>query len=133
MNAQELIGTARTLVAGDKGLLEMDESNPTSQKRLARLGIPQPENSRCAYRELPSSGTPGRIQGPEGKDKATIDCFQIKFEENAYALESYELSCTSVTGFRREALIAFTRNAIASRDRGSQVSKHFCHILTEGS
>ena len=41
MNAQELIDTARTLVAGDKGLLAMDESNPTCNKRFARLGIPQ--------------------------------------------------------------------------------------------
>ena len=28
MNAPELTGTAKTLVAGDKGLLAMDESNP---------------------------------------------------------------------------------------------------------
>jgi fructose-bisphosphate aldolase class 1 len=42
MNAQELIDTARTLVAGDKGLLAMDESNPTCNKRFARLGIPRP-------------------------------------------------------------------------------------------
>ena len=44
MNAQELIDTARTLVAGDKGLLAMDESNPTCNKRFARLGIPQTES-----------------------------------------------------------------------------------------
>jgi hypothetical protein len=41
MNAQELTDTARTLVAGDKGLLAMDESNPTCNKRFAKLGIPQ--------------------------------------------------------------------------------------------
>jgi hypothetical protein len=29
MNAQEIIDTARTLVAGDKCLLAMDESNST--------------------------------------------------------------------------------------------------------
>jgi fructose-bisphosphate aldolase class I len=52
MNAQELIDTARTLVAGDKGLLAMDESNPTCNKRFARLGIPQTEEGRRAYREL---------------------------------------------------------------------------------
>ena len=52
MNAQELINTARTLVAGDKGLLAMDESNPTCNKRFARLGIPQTEEARRAYREL---------------------------------------------------------------------------------
>ena len=52
MNAQELIGTARALVAGDKGLLAIDESNPTCNKRFARLGIPQTEEARRAYREL---------------------------------------------------------------------------------
>ena len=52
MNTQELIDTARALVAGDKGLLAMDESNPTCNKRFARLGIPQTEEARRAYREL---------------------------------------------------------------------------------
>ena len=52
MNAQELIDTARTLVTGDKGLLAMDESNPTCNKRFARLGIPQTEEARTSYREL---------------------------------------------------------------------------------
>ena len=52
MNVQKLIDTARTLVAGDKGLLAMDESNPTCNKRFARLGISQTEEARRAYREL---------------------------------------------------------------------------------
>jgi fructose-bisphosphate aldolase class I len=52
MNTQELIETARTLVAGDKGLLAMDESNPTCNKRFAKLGIPQTMEARRAYREL---------------------------------------------------------------------------------
>jgi fructose-bisphosphate aldolase class I len=52
MNAQKLIETARTLVGGDKGLLAMDESNPTCNKRFAKLGIPQTEEARRAYREL---------------------------------------------------------------------------------
>src|SRR5450756_2959426 len=52
MNAQELIDTARTLVAGDKGLLAMDESHPTCNKRFAKLGIPQTVDARRAYREL---------------------------------------------------------------------------------
>ena len=52
MNTPELIDTARTLVADDKGLLAMDESNPTCNKRFARLGIPQTEEARRAYREL---------------------------------------------------------------------------------
>ena len=39
MNAQALNETAWALVAGDKGLLAMDESNPTCNKRFARLGF----------------------------------------------------------------------------------------------
>jgi fructose-bisphosphate aldolase class I len=52
MNAQALIDTANALLAGDKGLLAMDESNPTCNKRFAKLGIPQTEEARRAYREL---------------------------------------------------------------------------------
>jgi fructose-bisphosphate aldolase class I len=52
MSSQKLIDTARMLVAGDKGLLAMDESNSTCNKRFARLGIPQTEEARRAYREL---------------------------------------------------------------------------------
>jgi fructose-bisphosphate aldolase class I len=52
MRTQALIDTARTLVAGDKGLLAMDESNPTCNKRFAQLGIPQTEETRRAWREL---------------------------------------------------------------------------------
>ena len=52
MNAQKLIDTAKALVEDDKGLLAMDESNPTCNKRFARLGIPQTEEARRAYREL---------------------------------------------------------------------------------
>jgi fructose-bisphosphate aldolase class I len=42
MNTPELIDTARTLLAGDKGLLAMDESNPTCNQRFARLGFEGP-------------------------------------------------------------------------------------------
>ena len=52
MNAQKLIDTAKTLVADNKGLLAMDESNPTCNKRFAKLGIPQTEDFRRAYWEL---------------------------------------------------------------------------------
>jgi fructose-bisphosphate aldolase class I len=52
MNAQKLIDTARAIFAGDKGLLAMDESTPTCNKRFAKLGIPQTEERRRAYREL---------------------------------------------------------------------------------
>ena len=52
MNSQALIDAARMMVAGDKGLLAMDESNPTCNKRFAKWGIPQTEETRRAYREL---------------------------------------------------------------------------------
>jgi fructose-bisphosphate aldolase class I len=52
MSEEALIGIARTLVACGKGLLAMDESNPTCNKRFAKAGIPQTEEARRAYREL---------------------------------------------------------------------------------
>jgi fructose-bisphosphate aldolase class I len=52
MNAHALIDIAKTLVAGDKGLLAMDESSPTCNKRFAGLEIPQTVEARRAYREL---------------------------------------------------------------------------------
>jgi fructose-bisphosphate aldolase class I len=39
MNAQLLTNTARAMVADDKGLLAMDESNPTCAKRFAKWGF----------------------------------------------------------------------------------------------
>ena len=41
MQSQRLIDCARSLVANDRGLLAMDESTGTSDKRFAALGIPQ--------------------------------------------------------------------------------------------
>lgn len=52
MNARALIGAAQALIAGDRGLLAMDESNPACDKRFAGLGILQTEEARCAYRKL---------------------------------------------------------------------------------
>jgi fructose-bisphosphate aldolase class I len=52
MNEQALITTAQAMVAGDKGLLAMDESTGTCNKRFAALGIPQTVDYRRAYREL---------------------------------------------------------------------------------
>ena len=52
MSSKELVDIASALVADDKGLLAMDESNPTCNRRFARLGIPQTEEARRAYREL---------------------------------------------------------------------------------
>jgi fructose-bisphosphate aldolase class I len=52
MNPQSLIDTARQLFADHKGLLAMDESDPTCNKRFAKLGIPQTVDAQRAYREL---------------------------------------------------------------------------------
>lgn len=38
MNIQDIINTARAMVAGSKGLLAMDESDSTCNKRFAALG-----------------------------------------------------------------------------------------------
>jgi fructose-bisphosphate aldolase, class I len=52
MKTQKLISTARLLVDDHKGILAMDESFPTCNKRFAKLGIPQTVEKRRAYREL---------------------------------------------------------------------------------
>lgn len=52
MNADGLAKTAQAMVAGRKGLLAMDESNETCNKRFADAGIPQTVEARRAWREL---------------------------------------------------------------------------------
>jgi len=52
MNAQQLHETAQALMANGKGLLAMDESTGTCNKRFAKLGIPLTVEARRAYREL---------------------------------------------------------------------------------
>jgi fructose-bisphosphate aldolase class I len=65
VTAQALIGTARALVADDKGLLAMDESTPTCNRRFAAFGIPQTEEARRAYREMIVT-TPGLGESVSG-------------------------------------------------------------------
>jgi len=52
LNAREPAATARALVAGGKGLLAMDESNPACGKRFGRAGISQTGEARRACRAL---------------------------------------------------------------------------------
>ena len=52
MTVQELAAIAYQLVGSGKGLLAMDESNPTCDKRFAAVGAPETEEARRAYREL---------------------------------------------------------------------------------
>ena len=52
MKTTELIETAQVLMAAGKGLLAMDESTPTCNKRFEKLGIPQTQAARRSYREL---------------------------------------------------------------------------------
>ena len=49
---EELRNTAKSMVQKGKGILAMDESNGTCNKRFDALGIPTTEVSRQAYREL---------------------------------------------------------------------------------
>ncbi|HEX7953572.1 MAG TPA: class I fructose-bisphosphate aldolase, partial [Burkholderiales bacterium] len=65
MNAQQLMSTAQALVADDKGLLAMDESNPTCNKRFAKHGIAQTAETRRSYREMIVT-TPGLGQSISG-------------------------------------------------------------------
>ena len=52
MNKQELADTASAMVAPGKGLLAMDESNRTCNKRFEDVGIAPAAENRRAYREL---------------------------------------------------------------------------------
>jgi fructose-bisphosphate aldolase class I len=52
MDRTKLIDTAQALVAGDRGLLAMDESTPTCDKRFAKLGIARTEAMRRSYRDM---------------------------------------------------------------------------------
>jgi fructose-bisphosphate aldolase class I len=65
MTAQALVDTARALVAAGKGLLAMDESNGTCNKRFAALGIVQTEEARRSWRELIIT-TPGLADSISG-------------------------------------------------------------------
>lgn len=52
MGEQELANTVRAMMQAGKGLLAMDESNPTCNKRFAALGIAQTVEARRTWREL---------------------------------------------------------------------------------
>ena len=65
MNVHPLTETARTLLAGDKGLLAMDESTATCNRRFAALGIAQTGEARRAWRELMIT-TPGLGESVSG-------------------------------------------------------------------
>ncbi len=55
---ETLTQTAQALVAPGKGILAADESQPTIKKRFDKLGIPDTEENRRAYRDMLFS-TPG--------------------------------------------------------------------------
>jgi fructose-bisphosphate aldolase class I len=52
MDKEALKKIAQQLMSGDKGLIAMDESIPTCNKRFEENGIPQIEEYRRKYREL---------------------------------------------------------------------------------
>ena len=52
MNLDQLKSTASTMVAPGKGILAMDESHPTCNKRFEKLGIPTSEEKRREYRSM---------------------------------------------------------------------------------
>ena len=58
MDSETLKETARALAAGDKGILAMDESVPTCNRRFAILGFGETEEKRRQWRELIAT-TPG--------------------------------------------------------------------------
>ena len=65
MNPKDLTDTAQALVSDCKGILAMDESNPTCNKRFAALGIPRTAELRLSYREMLIT-TPGLSESISG-------------------------------------------------------------------
>ena len=65
MNPKEILDTAKALVSDSKGILAMDESNPTCNKRFAALGIPRTAELRLSYREMLIT-TPGLCESISG-------------------------------------------------------------------
>lgn len=65
MSSPPLIDIARSLVAAGKGLLAIDESDATCDKRFAKLGIPQTVAARRDYRDLiiTTAGLSAQISG----------------------------------------------------------------------
>lgn len=51
-HAEEMKQTAQAMVAEGKGILAADESNPTCNRRFAKVGIEQTEEKRRQYREM---------------------------------------------------------------------------------
>jgi fructose-bisphosphate aldolase, class I len=52
MSKQELAAIAKAMVAPGRGLLAMDESNRTGNKRFEDVGLAPTEENRRAYRKL---------------------------------------------------------------------------------
>ncbi len=48
----DLAATAQAMMQAGKGILAMDESNPTCNRRFGKLGIPQTVDARRGWREL---------------------------------------------------------------------------------
>jgi len=65
MNRQALESTAQKIVADGKGLIAIDESTGTCNKRFAKWDIPQTEETRRQYRELIVT-TPGLSESISG-------------------------------------------------------------------
>jgi fructose-bisphosphate aldolase, class I len=65
MDLNNLIKITKTLVGSNKGILAMDESNSTCNRRFLALGIPQDEDTRRDYREMIIT-TPGLSESISG-------------------------------------------------------------------
>jgi fructose-bisphosphate aldolase class I len=84
MNAKALEATAQLMVANGKGLLAMDESTGTCDKRFAQWGIPQTAETRRRYREL-IVNTPGLSESISGAILFDETIRQVKDDGTPFA------------------------------------------------
>lgn len=129
MDLQMLKDTVAKLFAGNKGLLAMDESNPTCNKRFASLGIPQTVEARRAYRELIVT-TPGLGESIGGailydetirqQKKDGTPFITVLTEAGIVPGIKVDMGATNLAGFSGEKI---TEGLDGLRDRLSEYSR----------
>ena len=77
MNSLQLTATAKAMVAQSKGLLAMDESTPTCNKRFEKVGIPQTVGGSNPSPAIEKSRPHDRRFSIDSRHNGTICCSTV--------------------------------------------------------
>ena len=129
MNKKLLIDTIEELFANGKGLLAMDESDPTCNKRFEAAGIPQTIEMRRKYRELIVT-TPGLNESIGGailydetirqQTKDGVPFVDVLIKAGIIPGIKVDMGATSMAGFSNEKI---TEGLDGLRDRLAEYKK----------